>query len=389
MRTTAILGLTALVLAALLVGGCENTELTAPSDGVIVLAANPNNVDFNPDDPNQERDPDTGEMIARSTIIAQIFDADGLPQENVGVVFTTSGGSLASGSTGSIQTVRTNANGIATDVLTLTESQSALQQVEVSARSAALSETVTVFINRIAPDAAPFAVISTNPMDVQGVGRPVIFDGTASFDPDDTDRITMYRWTITSTNPDPGKPNPEILEGPGVSGFDRSFQNVQELTVSLEVSSDPAAPLLFANGDPVPYSANVERIGYQIQATACQDLDNQAPTAVIAGPDQITAPLAGGGTGTQIQFDGSLSSDPDGVIEDYVWNCGNNTTPTPLPGQIKPVKVICRYSLVGTYTATLQVRDNGTGVIDPVTGTWRCQKVSQRDEVQVTITVPQ
>jgi hypothetical protein len=47
-------------------------------------------------------------------------------------------------------------------------------------------------------------------------------------------------------------------------------------------------------------------------------------------------------------------------------------------------RVICRYRL-GTYTATLNVKDQGTGVINPGTGTFECQKTSAADTVQVVV----
>lgn len=392
MRTKTIVTIVAVAVLMIAVPGCEDSELTAPTDGVLNLAANPSNVTFNPNDPNAPRDPNTGELIARSTMIAQVFDADGVPQENISVLFTTTGGSLASSPGGSAQSVRTNANGIATDVLTLTESDSAaLEQVEVSARSSSLSDTVTIFLNEISPDAPATAIIDITPFEGQGVGRPVIFNGDLSNDPDGSP-ITMYRWTVNSTNADPSKPDPEILEGEGISAFERSYTNVQELTVTLEVSSDPGAAADLAAGRPVAYSSDSDIVIYPIFATFCQDTDNRAPTATIAGPDSITTPLPSGGTGASILLDGSLSSDPDGRIIRYVWSCGNSTQPTVLPGigcttvETCP-KVVCRYG-VGTATATLQVQDNGTGSIDPVTGTWRCQKTSQRDEVTITVTPP-
>src|SRR5262249_61562498 len=62
-------------------------------------------------------------------------------------------------------------------------------------------------------------------------GGAVVFDGSASTDPDKNDIITMYRWVLTSTNPDAGMPNPFIAEGPGVSGlsFPRSEEHTSEL----------------------------------------------------------------------------------------------------------------------------------------------------------------
>ena len=72
---------------------------------------------------------------------------------------------------------------------------------------------------------------------------------------------------------------------------------------------------------------------------------NQLPTAkATATPTTGAAPLA-------VQFDGSGSSDPDGLIASYAWNFGDGTTGT-------GAKVSHTYSAAGTYSARLTVTDN-------------------------------
>jgi hypothetical protein len=124
---------------------------------------------------------------------------------------------------------------------------------------------------------------------------------------------------------------------------------------------------------PVPtdlFSPNVAAITYSITCA------NLSPVA-DAGPDIMAPP------GSMVLLDGSGSYDPDGTIQTYIWNCGNGLPPIPQ----SPGKAFCRYNVPGVYGATLLVFDDGTGRIDPDTGTFECQK-SDTDEAVVTIVVP-
>jgi uncharacterized repeat protein (TIGR01451 family) len=74
------------------------------------------------------------------------------------------------------------------------------------------------------------------------------------------------------------------------------------------------------------------------------------------GSNQLPVANAGGSysgiVGTSVQFNGSGSSDPDGMIVSYAWTFGDGGTgsgATPLH----------TYTAGGTYTATLTVADNG------------------------------
>ena len=70
------------------------------------------------------------------------------------------------------------------------------------------------------------------------------------------------------------------------------------------------------------------------------------PPVADAGPDQLTQSL------TTISFDGSGSSDPDGIITSYAWNFGDG-------GFASGASVSHTYSAAGSYTVTLTVLDNG------------------------------
>lgn len=72
---------------------------------------------------------------------------------------------------------------------------------------------------------------------------------------------------------------------------------------------------------------------------------NQAPVA------SITSSVSSGYAPLSINFDGSSSSDPDGVINSYQWNFGDGTSST----AAYTSKV---YNNAGTYSATLTVTDD-------------------------------
>lgn len=77
-------------------------------------------------------------------------------------------------------------------------------------------------------------------------------------------------------------------------------------------------------------------------------LANQAPTAVIdASPTFGTTPLP-------VTFNGAGSSDPNGDPLTYLWNFGNGITAT-----TSSPTTVYTYTVVGVYTASLQVRDSG------------------------------
>lgn len=361
--------------------GCEDTDLTAPADGTIVLTANPATLTIDPNAADPPRDPETGQLMAQSTIVARVFDGSGLPQENVAVIFSTTAGRLDSaGAPGApVQSIKTNANGVAQDVLTVRENDPA--DITVTAQSSSISEDVAVTKIVSGLNEPPRASINPVPFAGGLAGEPVVFDGSSSVDPDGT--ITMYRWTINSGNPDPGKPATEVVEEPNAFGLERLYDFPQTLLVTLEVTDDPDAAALLAAGMPVPYD-DFDVINYEISC------NNRAPTAIIAGPETIDLIVPAGQT-QLILFDGTLSRDDETAIDRWVWSCGNEFAPEPQ----NPLGSVvgCRYrgqSTARTYTATLDVVDRGTGRIDPATGTWECQKSSEdSDRVTVNVSPPQ
>jgi hypothetical protein len=366
-RRGAWIAAAALAAAAIVLPGCEDSPLTAGKDFTMTIIAQPGTVLI---------DPSADLNTATSTIIVTVLNANAVPQSGITVYFSNNGGTLQSGRNG----VKTDSAGIASDVLTVTADDPAT--IKVTATSASLSEDVTITKSSVAGNRPPVPLIVASPASQQSAGNAVVFDGSGSSDPDTGQFITMYRWVITSTNPDTGKDNPIIAEGPGVSGISipndtlTAFANAQDLTVTLLVTDDPTAPATFASGDPVAYRAQ-QTINYTI--TGCS---NTKPTAVIAGG--ATQQLFGGvGEDKPFGVDGTLSFDAETQIETYTWNCGNGSI---VQVGTPPSQAVCTYhvdAVPRTYTVSLVVTDRGNGQL--VNGQYQCAQQSTPATIQVVV----
>jgi len=364
--------LAVLAVAAMIAPGCEDSPLSAGKDYTMSIIAQPGSVSI---------DPTVPDAFVNVTIRATVLNADAVPQQGITVFFSNSGGgTLASGANG----VTTDGAGIAEDVLKVTATDS--NSIVVTASSASLSESVTVTKN--SGGHVPVAAIVAVPSAQQAAGNNVVFDGSASSDADEDDQITMYKWVITSTNPDTGtyaKPNPIVAEGPAISGISfpsgslTAFHNAQDLTVTLSVTEDPAAPGIFADGGDVDYRAQTT-IPYSISAVLCSD--NTPPVAQIAGP--ATQSLSGfPGEDKTFSVDGRLSHDAEGPIDTYVFTCGNGVTVLPGP---QPGIGVCTYHVDSTaknYTITLNVTDRGLGTTEG--GQFQCVKQSDPATIQLVV----
>lgn len=217
-------GLVALVVVVSLpLAGCEDSDLTAPTDGIINLAVNPSTIVV---------DTNSGETEATAQVIASVFDNGGKPLQNVSVLFSTGGGSLAS----SGSAVKTNASGIATDTLTVTSTSPATFKVQ--AQSSAIITNVDVNVTTTEPNEPPLASILEQPVGSAQIGQLVLFDGSTSLDPDG--QITCYQWSINSTS----DPDDELVQGTTTSALERVYSVEQSLSIVLRVSDRAdAAPL--------------------------------------------------------------------------------------------------------------------------------------------------
>lgn len=339
-------------LAAGLIG-CEDSDPTAPTDGVINLSVTPAVITI---------DPNLGETEGSSTVIAAVFNADGVPLSNVAVLFTTEAGTLASGT----ENVETDENGLARTTLTVLPT--APSTFTVRAQSSSVVAEASVDVEIVDDNEQPEAAVIDVPKGAQEVGKVVLFDGSASLDPDG--EITCFQWEIVSTDPT----GTEVIQGPGVSALQKTYTREQDLSVVLRVSDrGDAGSLCRENGAPVPidlFSPKVEALAYKITCA-------NTPPVAEAGPN-VTQTLIG--DLVFVILDGSLSTDTETPRTSlkYKWDCGNGD-PASVPDPIGfPWIASCKYIAPGTYTTTLTVEDGGN-----ISG--RCVK-SASDTKTVTIT---
>lgn len=165
------------------------------------------------------------------------------------------------------------------------------------------TDTMLVAVN------APPAPMFTIPERPVSVSEAAELSAAASTDADGT--ILSYMWDFGDGAVGDGQDVSYAWTAPGV------------YTVVLTVTDDSGT------------ASATQRVSQQI-------VIDDAPTAQ-AGPDQFV-------TASEVQFDGTASSDPEGGISSYEWDFGDGTTgtgPTPVHAYTKP----------GVYEAALVVRD--------------------------------
>lgn len=207
MRTPihATLAAAALALTAALIVGCEHDmDPLIPSDGTMLLTANPTTIVLDPNDPFAPRDPETGLLMGTSSVFARLFDKTGNPLQGIGVAFTTSSGRLASaGNPGQPpRTIFTDPNGLASDTLTIKESDPVANTVTVT--SGTKSEEIVVSrANAACENTAPMTnagADQTEEGDVLAV--PIVLDGRASSDAETPLANLLFVWDC-GNNQDP------------------------------------------------------------------------------------------------------------------------------------------------------------------------------------------
>ena len=206
--------------------------------------------------------------------------------------------------TGATPTHAYSAAGVYTVTLTVTDNDGLTA-------SATTTATIVVPAPPVADAGGPYSA---------DVGIAILFDGSASMDPDGT--IVSYTWDFGDGTTGSGQ---QALHAYGVPGT---------YTVVLTV---------------------VDNDGLSDTATATATIID--PTPPPPPPPAPMPPVADAGgpysgtTGMAVQMDGSGSSDPDGTIVSYAWDFGDGTTGT----GVTPSHA---YAMAGTYTVTLTVTDN-------------------------------
>jgi hypothetical protein len=370
--TRITLFVTALVLAAAFMPGCEDSLLIAPADSDFLMVASPETLTI--DEPG-------GETAAETLIMVQVFDALNYPMEGVTITFTASGGMFSldsmfndSDSNGTIDilddddangipdevaaapvAVDTNDNGVALIYLTVTLDDEST--VEVTARSGSLSASTSIAVSVVAGNLQPEAYISVIPVNRQRVGAPVNFSGLNSIDPDGDD-ITCYKWSIYSSLPAQDK----VIQGHIRPSITERFDEEQVLSVTLHVSDDPDHAAFCTPCEDIPalcgasddnFSPYFDSLDPQYEIVC----DLTDPVA-SAGSDQV---VTLSGATVDVFLDGSNSSDPESSSLAYDWDCANGTAHGTTP------QVTCTYDSAGIRTAMLTVtNDCGMSASDTV-----------------------
>ena len=152
----------------------------------ITLAADPNVITLDPNDPEAPKDPDTGKLLGKAALAAVLIDDEGNPVVGAEVTFSTSAGLLESEG----NPVTTGDQGIALDTLAVTEDDAG--EVEVTAESGDFTDTLIIPVVVLALNEPPTADAGDDQtLECPG---PVTRDGSGSSDPNDD--IVSFEWFI-------------------------------------------------------------------------------------------------------------------------------------------------------------------------------------------------
>jgi hypothetical protein len=394
---------TALIAAGLLAAvfamvACEDTDVVTPEDAAIRLSAAPASVVL--DTVNQ---PDVTEGVSEITAVA--FDSGGAPLQGISITFSSDRGTFKRcDGTGALcyedvdcpsrkcvgNIVETDGNGRAVADLHLVLARDLRdvddtgQDVTVNAESGSVEATEPVKVNVKVfraeppePNELPFASFDVIPANEQEVGRVATFDGSLSTDQDGD--ITCFQWEIDSNL----NTFDEILQGPALAGFNKTYQAEMELHVTLRVSDDPLIGAqcipLDQGGTAVAAYLFSPNIAFKEYRIVCSN----PPPVANAGPDQ-SVPIS---SAQNVFLDGTNSFDRETGIGEFDWSCGSGFPP--IQGAV-PGQVFCRYSAPGIYEATLTVFDKGVDGVtrDPSGENFLCEK-SDVDTATVTVFAPE
>ncbi len=145
--------------------------------------------------------------------------------------------------------------------------------------------------------------------------------GAASNDPDGT--IVLYQWDCDASD------GVNLSAGSSSPIASCTYSTIGTYTVTLKVTDDDGAT---------------------DTATGTVSIANAAPNANAGGPYSVFQ-------GSVLTLDGSGSTDPDGFLVSYEWDCDSSNGVTYSAPSASSV-FTCVYSSQGTYTATLRVTDD-------------------------------
>ncbi|NIM00254.1 MAG: hypothetical protein GTN89_05060 [Acidobacteria bacterium] len=332
------------VLAALslvAVGGCISSPAVAPPESQIFVSAEETSIVLDAyDEPPLTED---------STLItAQVLNMSGVPQSGVEVVFSTTGGALASQPDPDQPPValRTDDDGLVSDTLTLEIGDP--PTVTVTARSGTLSNSIEITKTEIPRNQLPFAVLDAP--DTALTDRPTAYDGTATADPDG-DPITCYQFQIETSEdmtsqelaclpPRNNSLRCEIEQGQ-LSIITRVWETeMANVTVQLRVSDDPS--IACGAADPVlPESAfnGLAVASHNVVCDRFMPMADAGPNATIqrrcvmsnavCTSDAQCAAMSSGDTCQNVvvaTLNGGGSTGGDTDLVEWIWDCDNNTT---------------------------------------------------------------
>jgi hypothetical protein len=341
MRATIVI-----VALALSMVGCEDGAVLPPQESTLTIAASPTTINIQTDN---------GETEGKSNIVVSIFDAQGFPASGVDVVFTTTAGALASNPPGSAPNAqKTNVNGYAFDVLTMSATDPG--SADVVAIAGTLTGSVTVLKTTDAVNERPVAAITVTPTSGAVCNQDIRFDGSNSADPEGDD-ITCYKWTID----DAGR-STEVVQGTGEAiSITKSYPADSDLAVTLQVSDEQAVGTPFCRpctGPPTTCGDSDQLFGtpdaipsYTVCCEPTAEAGDTVNATIPAGEDSVDVPLTG-----------TYSANGTNVIREE-WRCTAST------GWATGNPRICVYTTPGNYTATYRVTTDcgNTQATDTVT----------------------
>ena len=228
------------------------------------------------------------------------FDGSGSSDPDGGnLTYSWDFGTDATPATGSVEMPSCTYSTIGTKTVTLTVTDD---------EGATASDTVTITVHK-----APIADAGSDQR--VAVGSEVSFDGRGSNDPDGGN--LTYSWDFGADA------DPETAEG--VMPF-CIYSARGAKTVILTVTDDEGAT-----------------------ASDTVTINVYNPPVADAGNNQTVA------VGTEVSFDGSGSSDPDGGVLTYSWEFGDAEDPTAIGSEVTASHT---YSTIGDKTVTLTVTDD-------------------------------